>query len=199
MKTKSEPEKILILCYLVIAAFLLLVMRLWQLQILQGNEYRKLSEANRLRIVNIPAPRGIIFDRNGTPLVKNSPYCYASVIPGEFDKARIDLLAKVLGVPVEEIYERINVPGLSPFVPIRLKHGLSLGELAYIEARRSDFPGLIIEAEVNREYPYGDVGSHLLGYLGKPSPAQSKEPAFRDVPPDMFIGQWGVEKLSTIH
>jgi penicillin-binding protein 2 len=195
MKIKSEPEKVLILSYLVIAAFLLLVMRLWQLQILQGNEYRKLSEANRLRIVNIPAPRGIIFDRNGIPLVKNSPYCYASVIPGEFDKARIDLLSKVLGVPAEEIYEKINVPGISPFVPIRLKHGLSLRELAYIEARRSDFPGLIIEAEVNREYTYGDVGSHLLGYLGKPSPSQSKEPAFRDVPPDMFIGQWGVEKL----
>jgi penicillin-binding protein 2 len=134
MKTKSEPEKILILCYLVIAAFLLLVMRLWQLQILQGNEYRKLSEANRLRIVNIPAPRGIIFDRNGTPLVKNSPYCYASVIPGEFDKARIDLLAKVLGVPVEEIYERINVPAWS-ICSHKIETWVVPGELAYIEAR----------------------------------------------------------------
>lgn len=195
MKAKSEPEKILILSYIVIAAFLFLGMRLWQLQILRGNEYRKLSEANRLRIVNIPAPRGIIFDRNGIPLVKNSPYCYASVIPDEFDKTRVDLLAKVLDVPVEEISEKINRTDLSPFVPIRLKQGLSLRDIAYIEARRSDFPGLIIEAEVNREYPYGDVGSHLLGYLGKPSPSQSKEPAFKDIPPDIFIGQWGVEKL----
>jgi penicillin-binding protein 2 len=195
MKAKNEPEKILILSYIVIAAFLFLGMRLWQLQILRGNEYRKLSEANRLRIVNIPAPRGIIFDRNGIPLVKNSPYCYASVIPDEFDKTRVDLLAKVLDVPVEEISEKINRTDLSPFVPIRLKQGLSLRDIAYIEARRSDFPGLIIEAEVNREYPYGDVGSHLLGYLGKPSPSQSKEPAFKDIPPDIFIGQWGVEKL----
>ncbi len=195
MKAKSEPEKILILSYIVIAAFLLLVMRLWQLQILRGGEYRKLSEANRLRIVNVPAPRGIIYDRNGTPLVKDSPYCYASVIPDEFDKNRVALLAKVLNVPVEEVFEKINRPGLSPFVPVRLKQGLSLKEIAYIEARRSDFPGLIIEAEVNREYPYGDVAAHLLGYLGKPSPSQSKEPAFNDIPPDMFIGQWGVEKL----
>lgn len=195
MKAKSEPEKILILSYIVIAAFLLLVMRLWQLQILRGGEYRKLWEANRLRIVNVPAPRGIIYDRNGTPLVKDSPYCYASVIPDEFDKNRVALLAKVLNVPVEEVFEKINRPGLSPFVPVRLKQGLSLKEIAYIEARRSDFPGLIIEAEVNREYPYGDVAAHLLGYLGKPSPSQSKEPAFNDIPPDMFIGQWGVEKL----
>ena len=195
MKTKSEHEKILILSYIIISAFFFLVMRLWQLQVLQGDEYRKLSEANRLRIVNIPAPRGIIFDRNGIPLVKNSPYCYASVIPDEFDKTRAGLLAKVLGVPVEEVLEKLNSPDLSPFVPIRLKQGLSLRDIAYIEARRSDYPGLIIEAEVNREYPLGDVGAHLLGYLGKPSPSQLKDPVFSDIPPDMFIGQWGVEKL----
>jgi penicillin-binding protein 2 len=195
MKGKSESDKIQIISYLVIIAFLLLVMRLWQLQILQGSEYRKLSEANRLRIVNIPAPRGIISDRNGIPLVKNSPYYYVSVIPGEFDKTKVDLLSKLLRVPAEEINEKIDKADLSPFVPIRLKHGLSFSEIAYIEARRSDFPGLILEIEVNREYTFDDVGSHLIGYLGKPSPAQLKDPAFKDIPQDMFIGQWGVEKL----
>jgi penicillin-binding protein 2 len=195
MKTKKESGKILILSYIVISAFFFLVIRLWQLQILQGDEYRKLSEANRLRIVNIPAPRGIIFDRNGIPLVKNSPYCYASVIPDEFDKTRSGALAKVLGVPVEEILDKLDSSDLSPFVPVRLKQGLSLRDIAYIEARRSDFPGLIVEAEVNREYPLGDVGAHLLGYLGKPSPSQLKQAAFRDISPDTFIGQWGVEKL----
>lgn len=195
MKTKNESEKILIITYIVILAFLLLAMRLWQLQILQGNEYRKLSEANRLRIVSIPAPRGIIFDRNGIPLVKNSPYYYASVIPDEFDKSKVHLLSNVLNIPVEEILEKINESELSPFVPVRLKQGLSFSDIAYIEARRSDFPGFIIEIEVSREYIYGDVGSHLIGYLGKLSPSQSKDPAFKDVPPDTFIGQWGVEKL----
>lgn len=195
MKTKNESEKILIITYIVILAFLLLVMRLWQLQILQGNEYRKLSEANRLRIVSIPAPRGIIFDRNGIPLVKNSPYYYASVIPYEFDKSKVHLLSNVLNIPVEEILEKMNESELSPFVPVRLKQGLSFSDITYIEARRSDFPGLVIEVEFSREYIYGDVGSHLIGYLGKLSPSQSKDPAFKDVPPDTFIGQWGVEKL----
>jgi penicillin-binding protein 2 len=98
MKVKGQSDKIQIITYIVVMAFLLLVMRLWQLQILQGGEYRKLSEANRLRIIAIPAPRGIIFDRNGIPLVKDSPYYYASVIPDEFDRSKIDLLAKVLNV-----------------------------------------------------------------------------------------------------
>lgn len=195
MKTQDESEKIMVMGYLVIAAFLLLIMRLWQLQILQGSEYRKLSEANRLRIVNIPAPRGIIFDRNNIPLVKNSAYYYASVIPGEFDQSKMNLLANVLKIPAEEIHAHMNITGASPFVPVRLKQGLSFQEIAYIEARKSDFPGLMIEAEVSREYPYGDLGSHLIGYLGKPSPSQLKDPAFKDVPPDMFVGHWGIEKL----
>ncbi len=195
MKVKEEPEKILIIAYVVVATFLLLIMRLWQLQILQGKEYRKLSEANRLRIISIPAPRGIIFDRNGIALVKNSPYFYASLIPDEFDKGKVNLLSKVLNIQASDIVEKLNKKGSSPFSPVRLKQGLSFTEVALIEARRSDFPGLIIEVEVSREYLYGDVGSHLIGYLGKLNPSQSKDPALKDIPPDTFIGQWGVELL----
>ncbi|OHE56163.1 MAG: penicillin-binding protein 2 [Thermodesulfovibrio sp. RBG_19FT_COMBO_42_12] len=195
MKVNRESEKILIICYIAIGAFLLLIMRLWQLQILQGSEYRKLSEANRLRVITTPAPRGIIFDRSGIPLVRNSPYYYASLIPDEFDKGKVYLLSNVLNIPAEEILQEINTKGLSPFVPVRLKQGLSFKEVAYIESRRSDFPGLIIEVEVSREYLYGDVGSHLIGYLGKLNPSQSKDPALKDVPPEAFIGQWGAEML----
>jgi len=199
MKPRGESEKISIISYVVIAAFVLLMMRLWQLQILQGDKYRKLSEANRLRIVNIPAPRGIIFDRNHIPLVKNSAYYFASVVPGEFDRTNISPLAHLLKMPAEEVQARLNTPGSSPLVPVRLKHGLSFSEIAHIEARKSDFPGLMIEAEVSREYPFGELGAHLIGYLGKPSPSQLKDPAFKDVPRDLFIGQWGIEKLYDTH
>jgi len=191
----KKPEKVSIISYVVIATFLLLIMRLWQLQVLQGSKYRELSEANRLRIITIPAPRGILFDRNGIPLVRNSSYYCASIIYGEFDRGKIDLLSKVLNMPAEEILGKINEEGQSPFTPIKLKQGISFNEVAYIESRRSDFPGLIIEVEASREYIYGNIGSHLIGYLGKLNPSQSKNPAFRDVPPDAFIGQWGAEML----
>jgi penicillin-binding protein 2 len=192
---KMESEKILRISYIVIAVFLLFIMRLWQLQVLQGSKYRELSEGNRLRITTIPAPRGILLDRNGISLVKNSSYYCASIVYGEFDRGKTDLLSKVLNMPVEEILKKINKEGLSPFTPIRLKQGLTFNEVAYIESRRSDFPGLIIEVEASREYIYGSIGSHLIGYLGKPNPSQSKDPTFRDVPPDAFIGQWGAEML----
>ncbi|MCI0468996.1 MAG: penicillin-binding protein 2, partial [Nitrospirae bacterium] len=66
---------------------------------------------------------------------------------------------------------------------------------AHIEARKSDFPGLLIETEITREYLFGKTGSHLIGYLGKMTPPQFKDPKLKKFPSDAFIGQWGVEAL----
>ncbi len=192
---KNGVEKARIIGYIIIAGFLVLLIRLWQLQILQGAEFRKISESNRLRVIGIPAPRGIIYDRNGIPLVKNIPYFCASLIPGEFDEENVRGVARLLGMSDEEVENKLSKNGESPFSPVKLKEGLSLNEVSYIEARRSDFPGLMIEVEVSRGYILGKTGAHLVGYLGKMTPAQSKDPQFRDVPRDAFIGQWGVEKL----
>lgn len=192
---KAETRKIVLAGYVVLAGFLILFLRLWQLQLLQGEELRKTSELNRLRIIRVPAPRGIIFDRNGIPLVKNTPYFCASLIPEEFDMTRIPHLATVLNMPEQEIREKIVRKPLRPFSPVRLKEDLTFEEVSYLEARRSDVPGLLVEIEVSREYLFGGIGAHVIGYLGKPTPRQSKDPEFRDVPSDAFIGQWGVEKI----
>jgi penicillin-binding protein 2 len=194
----KESGKIFRIGYIVVVVFVILIMRLWQLQILQGNKYKELSEGNRLRVISIPAPRGILFDRNGIPLVRNSSYFFASVTCGEFDKSKIHLLSKVLNMPAQEILFKINQERLgsfNPINPVKLKEGLSFEEVAYIEARKSDLPGLNIETEASREYIYGSIGSHLIGYLGKLNPLQSKDPSFRDVPLNAFIGQWGAEML----
>lgn len=192
---KPEAQKIIIASYLVLLGFLIIILRLWQLQLLQGEDLRKISESNRLRIIRVAAPRGIIFDRNGIPLVKNTPYFCASIIPEEFDTARIPFLAGALNMPEDELRKMIGKKAQKPFSPLRLKEDLTFDEVSYLEARRSDFPGLIIEIEVSREYLYGGIGAHTIGYLGKMTPRQSKDPEFRDVPPDAFIGQWGVEKF----
>lgn len=195
MRNKEDFEKIIKIGYVVIAAFALIIIRLWQLQILQGDEYLKLSEANRLRIINIHAPRGIIFDRNGIPLVRNTPFFSVSVIPNEFHSRNIERLSKLIKVSSEEIQKKLKVNEIRPFTSVKLKEGLTFQEVAFIEARRSDFPGLIIEIEISREYLYADIGSHLIGYLGKISPEQTRDPSFKNIPPDSFIGQWGIEKL----
>lgn len=192
---KPAAQKITLVSYLILLGFLVLLLRLWQLQLLKGDEFRKTSESNRLRVIKVPAPRGIIFDRNNLALVKNTPYFCASLIPEEFDNAQIPFLAGVLQMPEDELRTKIGRKAQSPFSPVRLKEGLSYNEVSYIEARRSDFPGLFVEIEVSREYLYGGLGAHMIGYLGKLTPGQSKDPEFKDVPSDAFIGQWGVEKL----
>lgn len=187
--------KVRIIGYILITGFAILLVRLWQLQILQGSDFRKISESNRLRVIGVPAPRGIIYDRNGIPLVKNVPYFCASIIPAESTGNAPSSLAKLLNITEAELQDKMHRAQQSPFTPVRLKEGLSLKEVSYIEARRSDFPGLLIEIEVSRDYLFGTAGAHLIGYLGKMSPKQSKDSNFRDVPQSAFIGQWGVEKL----
>lgn len=191
--SNNSRSRLLLASYVIVGLFALFAIRLWQLQVLQGKEYRKISTGNMLRIIKIPAPRGIIYDRNGDPLVKNSPYFYASLMPENLKQVNIQYLADILGINAGDIYARINKKGLSPFEPIKLKEGLTFKEIAAIEGRRSDFPGLIIDIDMSREYLYGDIGAHLIGYLGKLNPSQSKNQEFKDVPPEAFIGQWGAE------
>ena len=181
--------------YIIILIFIFLTGRLFQLQILNGDNYRKLSENNRLRILKTPAPRGIIFDRNMTPLVKNIPFFSVSITHDNHKEIDTKALSDLLGIKEEEIVEKFNRKDNSPFIPIKLKLGLSFEEIARIEARRSDFPGLFVETDVGREYPFGKVGAHVIGYLGKISPAQHENPKLRYFPPDALIGQWGVEAL----
>lgn len=189
-------EKVLISAYLIIALFFILIIRIWQLQILQGNEYRKLSEENRLRIVRVAAPRGIIYDRNGTPLVKNTPYYFVSVSPQNLDVLDLSALAELLKIDRDVLLEKIkNRPQQNLYEPIRLKEGLSPKEIALVEARRSDFPSLAVDVDVSRDYLFGNIGAHVIGYLGKPNEFQYSSPDFKDVPSNAFIGQWGVEKL----
>ena len=192
----DKKRTITVLAYISMAVFVIFLLRLWQLQILKGSYYRKQSEKNRVRVFKLPAPRGIIFDRNGTALVKNAPYFIASLIP-DLSKGGPALrgLSKLLDIPVEELSEKIAKHKKHVLEPIRLKEGLSLAQVARIEARRSDFPGLIVETEITRAYPYGSTGAHLIGYLSLPTEAQLRKGLFAGTPRGTFVGQWGVEAL----
>jgi penicillin-binding protein 2 len=198
MNTETGREKIWPIVGVVTILFLAMVLRLWQLQIIEGTDFQRLSTENRLRIEKIPAPRGIIFDRNGIPLVKNSAFFSVSLLPEMADEADIEVIADFLGIPPMELFKKIKAHKI-PFATIKLKEGLTFRETAAIEARLSDYPGLTIDSEQTRHYLYGNVGSHLIGYLGRITPEQAKDPSYEGVPAQSFIGQWGVEKLYDNH
>ncbi len=182
--------------YLTVAVFFILILRLWQLQILKGDYYLAQSIKNRIRVVKIPAPRGIIYDRNGVKLVKNAPLFIASLLPGITEKS-LDIkgLSKLLNMKVEKIRRLISQQDTRTLEPIRLKAGLSFRDVARIEARRSDFPGLIIETDVTRYYPYKKTASHLIGYLSLPTVEQLRKKGRKEIVQNAPVGQWGVEAL----
>ena len=174
--------------------FFIVTARLWQLQVLRGKEFRRIAEDNRLRITDILAPRGIIYDRNGMPLVRNSPNFCVSVLPDMKKEAHAGSISGLLNMPVEEITRLLNEKKGS-LEPVKLKERLSFEEVARIEARLSEFPELTIDVEIARDYIYADLAAHLIGYIGKLAPAQAADPAFDDVPRTGYTGQWGLEKF----
>ncbi len=176
--------------------FLIVILRLWQLQIINADKYKKLAEQNRIRIIKIPAPRGIIYDRNGIPLVENIPIFSVSVSSEYADKIDKNLLSQILNIPHEEIERKLSRKPQSIYLPIRIKEDLSFKEVAMLEARKPELPGLLIDIEMKRHYPYADATAHLLGYLGKITEQQIQtNPALKNLPPYFMVGQTGIEKI----
>lgn len=175
----------------------LLVGRSWYLQIAGGEVYRELSESNRVRAVSILPQRGLIYDRRGRLLVNNMPGFTLYVVLEDTPKPiapLIERLAPYIGMSEEEIHERIaGRRATGSFTPIPIKSHLSLREVALIESHRLDFPGVKIEVEAQRNYPYGAWAAHLLGYVSEVSSAQRETGDFGELPPGMPVGQFGVE------
>ncbi len=149
----------------------ILVVRLWQLQVLQGGSYLRQSEENRVRDYALAAPRGIIYDRKGRPLVTNRPAFTVAVLPLELRNASIVIsqLASILGMRPEEIKGRIDT-NPRPFELVRIKRDVGPGAVAMIEENRLDLPGVIILPEPMRAYVHGGMAAHALGYLGEIDP-----------------------------
>ncbi|GAB4538155.1 MAG: penicillin-binding protein 2 [Thermodesulfovibrionia bacterium] len=188
-------KRIRIASYIIFIIFGIFLLRLWELQIIKGRLYKDISERNRIRNIYIPAPRGIIYDRNHNPLVGNVLTFDVSIEKEDIpdDPEKIDLLAELLHINPDEIRERIE-RSYSPFEPIKLKQDVTFDEVAMIEARRFDLPGVMVEAVVKREYIYGRLASHVIGYLGYPTQSQLKDPQYMDIPQTTLIGQYGIEK-----
>ena len=179
----------LLLCLLLLSA------RLWYLQVVKGTYYRELAEQNRVRMVDLKPARGLIFDRHGELLANNVPSfnLYLTVEDIRDREGLAATLEELIGLPRTETKRRL-VQQAKSYVPILLKSGLSLREAALLEGRRLELTGLRVQAESQRNYVHGPLGSHLLGYVGEVSPEQQEEPAFADLVQGSIVGKAGVEK-----
>lgn len=176
--------------------FLLLTLRLWQLQILEGDRYYTLSTNNRLRVRSIEAPRGFILDRNGKILVENRAAFDALLYPADIPNVEeaATAIGQVLGMDPLEVKERLMQAKEKPYEPVLLKKGIDEGTLVAIEERRLELSGLSVRVRPVRAYPDGGMAANLLGYVREVSQTQLEQEEYQDLRPGEHIGQAGIER-----
>ena len=172
--------------------------RLVQLQLLQGQEYRKQAEQNRVRLIPIASARGNIVDRKGKVMAASRVARSVFLWPRQQRAAEWKITAAKLGeivdIPPEEILEKLDEAGYGSGLPVRVAQNLSPEAFVALEELATQFRGLEIRAEASRYYPNDEVASHVLGYIGEATSADMKaNPRF---PVGMIVGKMGVERLA---
>jgi penicillin-binding protein 2 len=193
-ESKLSSQRLAVLRYGVGAVFLLLLTGFWQLQVVRSDYFADLAERNRIRTLPVMAPRGLIVDREGRPLVDH--YTSFSVIlvrdyVEEIQEA-LPLIAGGLELDPEWLHNRLEeFADAPPYQPIVLKREASLADIAFIEAHRTDLPQLELLLVYRRRYPPGGFAAHLFGYVGE---ASKQEVANRGYQLGDFVGKMGLER-----
>lgn len=188
------------LMYIVIAIFVVLVTRLFYLQIVEGEYYHSKAEGNRLRMLSVTAARGIMYDRNGQILVGSRPAYTVSIMPTdkEIDDSELQRLASILGMKPETIKEKVKAHE-GGYEPIRLANDITMDTVTKIAERSHELPGVSIDVEPLRYYPYDTMASQLFGYVGEVGEEEladirEKDPNTR-VGPGTILGRAGLERM----
>ncbi|MDO8559580.1 MAG: penicillin-binding protein 2 [bacterium] len=172
------------------------------LQIVEGQRYRQLADGNRIRILTIPAQRGMLSDRFGQPLVSHTPNLRLQVVPVDLPKAPGDReflvaeLAQLTGVPPEEL--RRTLAGLDElsYEPVVMKENLSHDQAIALVLLSSRAPAVKLDVASRRQYLNENVQSlsHVLGYLGKIGPSETSEARARGYELSDSLGKAGLEQ-----
>ena len=172
--------------------------RLYYLQVIEGEKYRLLSDENRINHRILFPPRGLIVDRFGIAMATNSPSYRAILVAEQTPNLKATLEAFSAIVPLSErdiakaLKERERT---QDFKPITVKDDLNWEEVNAVELNLPDLPGISIEIDQKRVYPFGGITSHILGYVAVPSEKEvdrDSDPLLRQ--PGFRIGKNGLER-----
>ena len=175
---------------------LALVGRLAHLQVLKHQHFTTLSENNRVKIVPVAPTRGLIFDRNGEVLAQNLPAYGLEVVPElvEDVDTLISELREIIEITDADEEEFLAVLARKPrFEKIPLRLRLDDTEVARFAVNRHRFPGVDIDARLTRDYPHGELGVHLVGYVGRIDKRELDSIDQADYRGTSHIGKTGIE------
>jgi len=180
----------------IIICFSILVIILWYLQMIKGEEFKERAVENCIRSLVEDAPRGRIYDRQEELLVTNRPALVVSIIPAEVDDLEklIERLSRIIGISPEEISQTVKNYRENPFKPVKILDDCKTNKIVEIEERKDELKGVVLEVKPRRDYLYHDFAAHSLGYVGeidKEELQQFGNPKFQG---GDIIGKAGLEK-----
>jgi penicillin-binding protein 2 len=178
-----------------VAVFTALAMGFWFLQVVQHAKYKEMAENNHQRTLALRAPRGVLFDRNGTVLVENRHSFTISIVREHSkDLSRtVQMLSHVAHLDPQQVQQIVDRHRGEPsYRPIVVVEDATLAQVAAVTARRLDteLPDVVVEEVPARRYPAQAMAAHLFGYVGEANDAQVEAGATQGA----IVGQQGLEK-----
>src|SRR5258708_10554899 len=188
---KRLPQgRLAVVSYVIVGMIALLLFGFWKLQIVDSDRYAQMAERNRVRSIQVIAPRGSMLDREGRVLVDNYPSF--SVLLLRDDPAQVEkFLPQIvdgLGMTMEDVRQQMDASKAIPkFNPIVIKPEASPSDIAFIESHRSDIPVLEMLMVHRRRYPHGDMLASAVGYVGEVSAEHVEESDSKLKPGDTVV------------
>lgn len=204
---ERSPWRIAGFIAVIVLAIAAVVAQLVKVQILQGEKYRAAALENQVRLIEVAAPRGMIYDRNGHVLVRSRPSFTVGLIPSEVKDidAELATLAKILNVPQTDLAYKLyhhrgvnytsfdQVQVYEPYGPVILASDLPVATVARLSERVGDLPGVDLEVQPIRDYPLGVDGAAAFGYVGQITEEEYERRKHEGYSPNDVIGKDGLE------
>jgi penicillin-binding protein 2 len=208
-------HRVWVMMAVLVLAFAGLFARLWFLQVVHGDDYLAQAEHNRLRKVPLPAPRGLILDRNGKVLATSIASHSIAIVPAALPSAKsesakrdrlLKSLAFLLNITPQEIQAKLDDArerGANSYDPVRIALSVPLATIVHIDENKSRLgPAVLVTDDLQRSYPQGSLAAHVLGHVGlvtqddlkRNQAAIAEDPETRRLGFDDKIGKNGIER-----
>ncbi len=197
--SRTSSRRLIVVRLAVVLLFCALSLQLLRFQIWSGGRYQLKAESNRLRLVTVPPPRGLLYDRNHNPLVRNVASYTAVIVPADLPKGQENdvyfQLSNVIGVPPDQIQQKVadSLKRNDPFTPVAIKEQLNQNTVLTLAELRHTLPGVDIRYDTVRQYSDPVLMSHIYGYVGPINPDNLSDYEARGYQQDDKVGQTGLE------
>lgn len=182
--------------WIVTILFGTLAVAFFRVQVLSSSRYQFQSKENRLRAVPLPAPRGLITDRNGVVLAENIPGYSIALLAASAESleaalGRLDPLVMLDSAAQAAVLRRYR---RAPTEPVVVQRDAAFEVVSALEERRAWLPGLVIQSEPKRRYPLGELAAHVVGYVGEVTEEELSARTFPGARLGALVGRAGIER-----